>query len=187
MNAKTVARNLGSFVPSLGFAGSNQQNMHRVSDAVIAAVRNEFPQANAITGVMGSRCSWLSPTSSSTESHKERTHDAPQPSEFATHCTGAHIPASVIHCRAQRPPRKLTGLRWRGGWSPVLLTEAGKPRQCDAGPPRRPVSCQGAELRCPQEPGRRDDAGRSEQFGGLTSSAKTGLMGCEISHPYFFF
>jgi hypothetical protein len=52
VNANTVARNLGSFVLSLAFAGSIQQNMRRVRDALIAAVRKEFPQAHAITGVM---------------------------------------------------------------------------------------------------------------------------------------
>ena len=42
----------GLFVPSLAFAGSNQQNMQQVRDALIAVVRNESPQANAITDVM---------------------------------------------------------------------------------------------------------------------------------------
>jgi hypothetical protein len=34
---------LGSFVPSLAFAGSVQQNMQRVCDSLIATVLNEFP------------------------------------------------------------------------------------------------------------------------------------------------
>jgi hypothetical protein len=42
-------------------------------------------------------------------------------------------PVSVNHCQgAECPSRKLAGLWWRGGWSAIVLTEVGKPRQCDA-------------------------------------------------------
>jgi hypothetical protein len=52
-DAETAARNLRSFVPSLAFAGSILQNMHRVRDALIAAGRSEFRQADAMPGVVG--------------------------------------------------------------------------------------------------------------------------------------
>jgi N-acetylglucosamine kinase-like BadF-type ATPase len=41
-----------SFVPSLAFAGSIMENVQPVRDALIAAVRREFPQAKAMPGVV---------------------------------------------------------------------------------------------------------------------------------------
>jgi glucosamine kinase len=40
------------FVPSLAFAGSIMENVQPVRESLIAAVRQEFPQSNAIAGVV---------------------------------------------------------------------------------------------------------------------------------------
>ena len=40
------------FVPSLAFAGSIMKNVHPVRDALIADVHSEFPQTDAMLGVV---------------------------------------------------------------------------------------------------------------------------------------
>ena len=75
----------------------------------------------------------LAPRSSSTEFEPEE--DTRCPSAVGV-CDPSYKHSHACLCyplpTRKTIPRKLAGLRWRGGWSAVLLTEASKPRQCDA-------------------------------------------------------